>query len=40
LEAGKKRLAGDTAREATFDEVTALRVDSSQLREMLAELIM
>ena len=25
LEAGKRQLAGDTAREATFDEVKALR---------------
>jgi len=40
LEAAMKRLAGDTAREATSDEVKALRVDSSQLKEMLAELMM
>jgi len=40
LEAGKKRLAGDTAREATSEEVKALRSESSQLKEMLAELMM
>ena len=40
LEAGKKRLSGDTAREATSDEVKALRAESSQLKEMLAELMM
>jgi len=40
LEAGKKRLAGDTAREATTDEVKSLRAESSQLKEMLAELMM
>ena len=40
LEAGKKRLAGDTAREATSDEVKTLRSESSQLKEMLAELMM
>ena len=40
LEAGKKRLAGDTAREATSDEVKSLRVETSQLKEMVAELLM
>ena len=40
LEAGKKRLAGDTAREATSEEVKALRAEVSQLKEMLAELLM
>jgi len=39
LEAGKKRLTGDSAREATSDEVKALRVESSQLKEALAELM-
>ena len=38
LEAGKKRLAGDTAREATSDEVKALRADARQLKEALAEV--
>jgi transposase len=40
LEAGKKRLAGDTAREATSDEVKSLRSQSTQLKEMLAEVMM
>jgi transposase len=40
LEAGKKRLAGDTVREATSEEVKSLRTESSQLKEMLAELMM
>jgi len=40
LEAGKKRLAGDTAREASSDEVKSLRSESSQLKEMLAEVMM
>jgi transposase-like protein len=38
LEAGKKRLAGDTAREATSDEVKGLRAETHQLKELLAEL--
>ena len=38
LEAGKKRLAGDTARAATTDEVKALRRESSALKEVVAEL--
>lgn len=37
LEAGKKRLAGDTVREAGSDEVKALRSESAQLKEALAE---
>jgi transposase len=40
LEAGKKRLAGDTAREATSDEVKGLRAEGHQLKELLAELMM
>src|SRR5437773_6068791 len=32
LEAGKKRLAGDTAREATSDEVKELRAEARQLK--------
>ena len=39
-EAGKKRLAGDTAREATSDEVKGLRAESHQLKELLAELML
>ena len=37
LEAGKKRLAGDTAREATSDEVKTLRSEARQLKEALAD---
>jgi len=37
LEAGKKRLAGDTARAATTDEVKGLRRESSDLKELVAE---
>ena len=39
LEAGKKRLAGDTAREATSDEVKDLRAEARQLKETLAEVL-
>ena len=39
LEAGKKRLAGDTAREATSDEVKGLRAEAHQLKELVAELL-
>ena len=38
LEAGKKRLAGDTAREATSDELKTLRAEARQLKEALAEV--
>jgi len=37
LEAGKKRLAGETAREASGDEVKELRGEAAQLKEALAE---
>ena len=40
LEAGKKRLSGDTAREATSDEVKQLRSEATDLKETLAELLM
>lgn len=40
LEAGKKRLAGDTAREATSDEVKHLRSEATALKETVAELLM
>ena len=40
LEAGKKRLAGDTAREATSDEVKGLRIETRQLNEILAETLL
>jgi len=38
LEAGKKRLAGDTARAATSDEVKALRREALSLKEAVADL--
>ena len=38
LEAGKKRLTGDTAREASSDEVKQLRTEARQLKEALAEV--
>ena len=37
LEAGKRRLAGDTARAATSDEVKDLRREASALKEVVAE---
>ena len=37
LEAGKKRLAGDTARAATSDEVKTLRKEAQDLKEFVAE---
>jgi transposase len=37
LEAGKKRLAGDTARQATSNEVKSLRAEAHDLKEALAE---
>jgi transposase len=38
LEAGKKRLAGDTARAATSDEVKELPREASAFKEVVAEL--
>ncbi len=38
LEAGKRRLAGDTARAATSDEVKDLRRETSALKECVADL--
>ena len=40
LEAGKKRPAGDTVREATSDEVRDLRQEALGLKEVVAELLM
>ena len=37
LEAGKRRLAGDTARPATTDEVKSLRQEARALKEVVAE---
>src|SRR3977135_1053876 len=38
LAAGKKRLAGDTARAATSDEVIGLRREATALKEVVADL--
>jgi transposase len=38
LEAGKRRLAGDTKREATAPEVTGLKQENRQLKQLVAEL--
>jgi transposase len=38
LEAGKKRLSGDTARQATTDEVKDLRREMRDLKELVADL--
>ena len=38
MEAGKKRLNGDTQREANTDEVRSLRNENDQLKRLLAEL--
>ena len=40
LEAGKKRLLGDTLRDATSSEVTDLRKENSRLKEVVAESIL
>lgn len=40
LEAGKKRLAGDTAREANTEDVKNLRSEAAQLKEALAETLL
>ena len=38
LEAGKKRLQGDTVREANSLEVNGLRQENDQLKQLVAEL--
>ena len=38
LEAGKKRLSGDIQREATSTEVTGLKQENDQLKQLVAEL--
>ena len=38
LEAGKKRLAGDTARQATSGEVKGLKREMRDMKELVAEL--
>ena len=38
LEAGKKRLKGDTQREANTTEVAALRQENAELKQLVADL--
>lgn len=38
LEAGKKRLQGDTAREASSNEVNDLKKENAQLKALVAEI--
>ena len=38
LEAGKRRLQGDTVREASSNEVTDLRKENEQLKQLVAEV--
>ncbi len=40
LEAGKKRLLGDTQREANSGEVSALRKENARLKELVAETVL
>jgi len=40
LEAGKKRLEGDTVREATSDEVINLKKENNQLKHVVADLFL
>jgi transposase len=40
LEAGQRRLKGDTKREATSGEVLALRSENEQLKQLIAELLL
>jgi transposase len=38
MEAGKRRLSGDTMREANTSEVQELKEENSSLKELVAEL--
>jgi len=40
LEAGKKRLVGDTTREATSTEVVDLRTENGRLKQVVAEMVL
>jgi len=40
MESGKKRLDGDTMREANTSEVQSLRKENAQLKEVVAELLL
>ncbi len=40
LEAGKRRLVGDTTREATSSEVVDLRQENGRLKQLVAETVL
>lgn len=40
MEAGKSRLAGDTKREASSEDVADLRSENEQLKQVVAELVL
>ena len=40
MEAGKKRLAGDTARAASSEDVKGLRQEAAALKEVVADLML
>ena len=40
LEAGKARLAGDTKRQASSEDVSDLRAENEQLKQLVAELML
>lgn len=40
MESGKKRLSGDTMREANTSEVISLKQENTQLKEVVAELLL
>jgi len=40
MEAGKRRLSGDTLREANTTEVSALKGENGSLKEVVAELLL
>ena len=40
LDAGKKRLEGDTVREANSDQVKSLRDENAQLKQVVADLFL
>lgn len=40
MEAGKSRLAGDTKREASSEDVAELRSENEQLKQVVAELVL
>jgi len=40
MEAGKRRLAGDTSRQANTDDVKGLRQEATALKEVVADLVL